>query len=135
MEVPFKVPSIKSLITHLKKITKNQKCSITVFTFDRQNKILRPILSIINGVWLSSWIDLSIIIKIWLHIYPRVLHISFQTWPLSRNYVMITWIRVQTKQFFKFISNAHISLSFLLIWNWNDKYIHRLHRKSYLIQD
>ena len=33
---------------------------------------------------------------------------------------------MQTKKFFKSISNSHISLSFLLIWNWNDKYVHTL---------
>ena len=27
------------------------------------------------------------------------------------------------KKFFKSISNSHISLSFLLIWNWNDNFI------------
>ena len=27
---------------------------------------------------------------------------------------------------FKPISNSHVSLSFLLIWNWNDKYVHTL---------
>ena len=27
------------------------------------------------------------------------------------------------KKFFKAISNSHISLSFLLIWNWKDKYV------------
>ena len=24
------------------------------------------------------------------------------------------------------MSNLHISISFLLIWNWNDKYVHTL---------
>ena len=27
------------------------------------------------------------------------------------------------KKFFKPLSNSHVSLSFLLIWNWNDKYV------------
>ena len=49
------------------------------------------------------------------------IHIRFQTWPLGRNYVIITKIRAQTKQFFKSIFNSHIFLSFLLIWNSNDK--------------
>ena len=35
-------------------------------------------------------------------------HTRFQTWP------------------FKPISNSHISLSFILIWNWNHKYVHTL---------
>ena len=37
-------------------------------------------------------------------------------------------LRLERKQkkFFKPISNSHISLSFLLIWNWNDKYVHIL---------
>ena len=30
------------------------------------------------------------------------------------------------KKFFQAISNSHISLSFLLIWNWKDKYFHTL---------
>ena len=38
------------------------------------------------------------------------IHTDFQTWPLGRNYV---------KKFFKSISSPHISLFFLLIWNWN----------------
>ena len=29
------------------------------------------------------------------------IHTCFQTWPLGRNYVMITYIRAQTKNFFK----------------------------------
>ena len=49
------------------------------------------------------------------------IHIRFQTWPLGRNYVIITKIRAQTKQFFKSIFNSHIFLSFSLIWNSNDK--------------
>ena len=44
------------------------------------------------------------------------IHTRFQTWPLGRNYVMITYIRAQTKNFFKCISNWHISISFLFIW-------------------
>ena len=48
------------------------------------------------------------------------IHTRFQTWPLRRNYVIITY------PLFKSISNSHISLSFLLIWNWNDKYVHTL---------
>ena len=48
------------------------------------------------------------------------IHTRFQTWPLGRNYVIITY------PLFKSISNSHISLSCLLIWNWNDKYVHTL---------
>ena len=44
----------------------------------------------------------------------------------TRNYVISIYIRAQTKKSFKSISNSHISLSFLLIWNWNDKYVHTL---------
>ena len=33
-------------------------------------------------------------------------------------------VRAETKKFSKCISNSHISISFLFIWNWNDKYIH-----------
>ena len=42
------------------------------------------------------------------------------------------------KKFFKSISNSHISLSFLLIWKWNDEYVHTLPyfpRKPYPIPD
>ena len=43
------------------------------------------------------------------------IHTLFQTWPLGRNYVIITQIRAQTKKFFKPISNSYISffLSYL----------------------
>ena len=40
------------------------------------------------------------------------IHTRFQTWPLGRNYVIITQIRVQTKKFFKSISKSHIFLSY-----------------------
>ena len=33
-------------------------------------------------------------------------------------------VRAETKKFSKCISNSRISISFLLIWNWNDKYVH-----------
>ena len=33
-------------------------------------------------------------------------------------------LRTQTKYFLKSISNSHISLSFLFIWNGNGKYVH-----------
>ena len=35
---------------------------------------------------------------------------------------MLTLLRLKCKQkkFLKFVSNSHISLSFLLIWNWDD---------------
>ena len=33
-------------------------------------------------------------------------------------------VKVETKKFSKCISNSHISISFLFIWNWNDKYVH-----------
>ena len=45
---------------------------------------------------------------------------------------------MQTKQFFKSISNSNTFLSFLLIWNWNDKYAHTLQQffeKPYPIPD
>ena len=46
-----------------------------------------------------------------------IYHTRFQTQAFGRNYVIITYIRAQTKEFFKNISNSHISLFFLLIWN------------------
>ena len=46
------------------------------------------------------------------------IHTRFQTLPLGRNYVIITSIRAQTKNFFKRISNSHISIqSFLFFWD------------------
>ena len=33
-------------------------------------------------------------------------------------------VRAETKKFSKCISNSHNSISFLFIWNWNDKYVH-----------
>ena len=41
---------------------------------------------------------------------------------------MLSLLRLERKQkkHFKSISNSHISLSFLLVWNWNDKYVHTL---------
>ena len=45
------------------------------------------------------------------------IHTRFQTWPLGRGHVIITYIRAQTKQNFKAIPNSRISLSLLLIWN------------------
>ena len=53
------------------------------------------------------------------------IHIRFQTWPLGRNYIINTWIRAQTKKLFKCIWNWYISISFLFICNWNDKYVHK----------
>ena len=32
----------------------------------------------------------------------------------------------QLKDFSKYISKSHVTLSFLLNWNWNDEYIHTL---------
>ena len=40
---------------------------------------------------------------------------------------MLSLFRLERKQKnIQAISNSHISLSFLLIWNWNDKYVHTL---------
>ena len=55
-----------------------------------------------------------------------IYHTRFQTQAFGRNYVIITYIRAQTKEFFKNISNSHISLFFLLIWNRKDKCVHTL---------
>ena len=57
------------------------------------------------------------------------IHTDFQTWPLCRNYVILTQIRPQqglltaNKKFFKCISNWHINFWFLFIWNSNDNYV------------
>ena len=62
----------------------------------------------------------------WPYFRPKnvIFHTCFETWPLGRNSVIITWINVQTKKFFKSIANLHISISFLFIWNWYDNYVH-----------
>ena len=55
------------------------------------------------------------------------IHTRFQTLPLGRNYVIITQSRAQTKNFFKRISNSHISIqSLLFIWDLKDKYVYTL---------
>ena len=64
------------------------------------------------------------------------LHTRFQTWAE----IMSSLLRLERKQkkFFKSISNSHISLSFLLVWNWSDKYVHTVPsfpRKLYPISD
>ena len=56
---------------------------------------------------------------------PSKIHTHFQTSRLGRSYGIITQIRGQPKNFFKCISNSLISSSFLFIWNWNDKYVHK----------
>ena len=58
------------------------------------------------------------------HTRFRTRPLKFQTLPLGRNYVIINKIRVQTKKFFKGISNSHIFLSFLR--NWKDKDVHTI---------
>ena len=67
------------------------------------------------------------------------IHTRFQTLPLGKNYVIITQLREQTKNFLKRISNLGISIQlFLFIWNWNDKYVRTLPyfpRKPYPIPD
>ena len=66
--------------------------------------------------------------KSWPDFRPKsvIVRTRFQTCPLGGNYIIITQIGAQTNEFFKSISNSHISLSFLLVWNWNDKYVHTL---------
>ena len=41
-------------------------------------------------------------------------HTCFQTWPLCYHYFDQS---AKQKKFFKSISNSHVSISFLLIWN------------------
>ena len=38
----------------------------------------------------------------------------------------LLWLEGQQKNFLKVIYNLQITLSFLFIWNWNNKYIHTL---------
>ena len=54
------------------------------------------------------------------------------------NYAIITYITTQTKKILKAISNSHISLSFLFVWNWTNKYFHtfpQISAKPYSIPD
>ena len=54
------------------------------------------------------------------HFSDPKIHTSFQTSPLT-NYLDKS---SDKNDFLKSISNSYISLSFLLIWNWNDKLDH-----------
>ena len=59
-----------------------------------------------------------------------IFHIRFQTWgghktQQHKREIMSSLLRLkpQQKEFLKSISNSHITLSFLWIWNWNDEHI------------
>ena len=52
------------------------------------------------------------------------IHTRFQAW--RRQKLCYHFLERQQKGFLKSISNSHIILSFLFIWNWNDKYVHAL---------
>ena len=58
------------------------------------------------------------------------LHNRGQAFSQKLCYHMGSWLsllRLERKQKnYSSISNSHISLSFLLIWNWNDRYVHTL---------
>ena len=84
--------------------------------------------------WCAAWFS-----KSWLYFQTKWYHFShpfsdltckihtrFQTWHLSIIMSSLLRLEQQQKRFLKFHSNSHISLSFLLIWNGNDKYIHIL---------
>ena len=84
----------------------------------------------------SWWGCVARFFKSWPDFRPKnvILHTRSQTRPLKSihvfrpglNYVIATQVRAQKKILFKSISNSHISVSFLLIWNWNDKCVHKL---------
>ena len=73
----------------------------------------------------------QIIVPSFLSFYFRVRAFSIQRTQLSVG----AWNRLDlirqklchdyqvTKKFCKCVSNSHISISFLFIWNWNDKYV------------
>ena len=71
----------------------------------------------------SRWGFAARFSKSWPYFRPKnvIFHTRFQTRPVGRNYFIITWIRAQTKKFFKSISNSHVSPFLVLIWNWKDK--------------
>ena len=62
----------------------------------------------------------SVLLEYFLPLYFRVFAFSIQLTQLSHHYQ----VRAETKKFSKCVSNSHISISFLFIWNRNDKYVH-----------
>ena len=85
--------------------------------------------------------------KSWPYFRPKnfIFHIHFQTWPQKSlpvfrpglSEIMSSFLRWQRQQK-RFLICIIISLSFLYIWNWNDKYVHTLPwfpQKPYLIPD
>ena len=65
--------------------------------------------------------------KSWAYIYFRPKNVifptRFQTWPLRKHLHKKKEKKERKKDFLKAFLNSHTSLSFLLIWNWNDKYV------------
>ena len=55
---------------------------------------------------------------------PRYLRASNRPGLITQKLCYHYQIRAQTKKFFQCISNLHSLISFLFIWNWNDKDIH-----------
>ena len=75
-----------------------------------------------NGRLSLSWRGCATrLSKFWPYFRPKnfIFHTRFQTWP-PRNYVITLRLEHQQKRFLI----SPISLSFLLIWNWKDKYVH-----------
>ena len=63
-----------------------------------------------------------------------IFHTRFQTWSLKTIEIMWSLLRLEQQE----NRNSHTSISFLIIWNWNDKYVHTFRqfpRKQYLIPD
>ena len=50
-------------------------------------------------------------------IFRSKIHTHFQTCPWAEIMLWITWIKAQTKKFFKCILNLHISLLLLFTWS------------------
>ena len=62
------------------------------------------------------------ILSLYIYFRPKnvIFPTRFQTWPLRKHLDKNS----NKKDFLKAFLNSHTSLSFLLIWNWNDKYVH-----------
>ena len=78
-------------------------------------RVGRVLLRILDGGYATR------LSKFWPYFRPKnVISLTrFQTWP-PRNYVITLRLEHQQKRFL----NSPISLSFLLICNWKDKYVH-----------
>ena len=73
----------------------------------------------------SRWGYAARFSKSWSSFRPKnvIFHTRFQTclWEIMSSLLRLN---ANKQDFLKSISNSHISLSLLFIWNWNDRYFH-----------